>query len=308
MAGGYTRAARQFPYPITQPGVHQQVRRLEDELGVRLFVRFGRDQVQPTAAGAALLAFCAPFFEGLPHVVAGLGEAEPSGCVRIDAAALEIRTVLPAWLRAVRASMPALRIDLEEVATGDVTRLASGKVDLVVDHFERVPRGFAGVRVGTHQAFLVAPTDHPASRRARLRIEDFRREPLIAFSPSSPHGARQLAAISAVFPPERVLTASSTEAILGFVAAGLGYSLIPWPTTSGPVMEGVRVTRVRGAGTAFPIWAVHRAGAERDPRLAAVLSAAPKGASRARTPPGALPSGRRERTTDATRGSTARRG
>ena len=28
-AEGYARAARSFPYPITQPGVHQQVKRLE---------------------------------------------------------------------------------------------------------------------------------------------------------------------------------------------------------------------------------------------------------------------------------------
>ncbi|MDX2010730.1 MAG: LysR family transcriptional regulator, partial [Myxococcaceae bacterium] len=42
---GYARAARAFPYPITQPGVHQQVRRLEDELGVKLFERVGKDRV-----------------------------------------------------------------------------------------------------------------------------------------------------------------------------------------------------------------------------------------------------------------------
>ena len=34
---GYARAVRSFPYPITEPGIHQQVRRLETELGVRLF-------------------------------------------------------------------------------------------------------------------------------------------------------------------------------------------------------------------------------------------------------------------------------
>ncbi|MCA9321778.1 MAG: LysR family transcriptional regulator, partial [Planctomycetes bacterium] len=33
LTGGYARAARAFPYPITQPAVHQQVKRLEAELG-----------------------------------------------------------------------------------------------------------------------------------------------------------------------------------------------------------------------------------------------------------------------------------
>ena len=35
--GGYARAARAFPYPITQPAVHQQVKKLERELDITLF-------------------------------------------------------------------------------------------------------------------------------------------------------------------------------------------------------------------------------------------------------------------------------
>ena len=63
VAGGYTRAARDFPYPISQPGVHQQVSKLEAELGKKLFERLGRDQVELTAAGRRLFEFAKPFFE-----------------------------------------------------------------------------------------------------------------------------------------------------------------------------------------------------------------------------------------------------
>ena len=65
---GYARAARAFPYPITQPGVHQQVKRLESELGVRLFERVGKDRVVLTPQGRALYEYVAPFYEGLPGV------------------------------------------------------------------------------------------------------------------------------------------------------------------------------------------------------------------------------------------------
>ena len=34
---GYARAARAFPYPITQPAIHQQVKKLEVELDLDLF-------------------------------------------------------------------------------------------------------------------------------------------------------------------------------------------------------------------------------------------------------------------------------
>ncbi len=41
-ASGYATAARAFPYPITQSALFQQVRKLEDDLGVRLFERIGK--------------------------------------------------------------------------------------------------------------------------------------------------------------------------------------------------------------------------------------------------------------------------
>jgi DNA-binding transcriptional LysR family regulator len=65
---GYAAAARAFPYPLTQPAVFQQVRKLEDELGVRLFERVGKAELRLTAAGRQLYDHAAPFFERLPAV------------------------------------------------------------------------------------------------------------------------------------------------------------------------------------------------------------------------------------------------
>src|SRR4051794_37419954 len=109
-AGGYARAARQFPYPISHAGVHAQVRKLEEELGTRLFEQLAKDRMVPTRAGRRLLAFCAPFFEGLPAVVRGL--AQGGGRLRVEAGALEIQEVLPPWLRRVRAHHPEVTIEL----------------------------------------------------------------------------------------------------------------------------------------------------------------------------------------------------
>ena len=67
--GGYAKAARAFPYPITQPAVHQQVKKLESELNVQLFERVGKETMQLTAGGQRLYDFVKPFFERLPAVV-----------------------------------------------------------------------------------------------------------------------------------------------------------------------------------------------------------------------------------------------
>src|SRR5262245_57748629 len=133
--GGYARAARAFPYPITQPGVHQQVRRLERELGgIALFERVGRDTMRTTPAGARLYAFCAPFFEELPRVVRALETNDLGGTLRIDASGLVLGHLLPEWLLRLRSERSDIEIELLELETPDLERLRTGAADLLVDY------------------------------------------------------------------------------------------------------------------------------------------------------------------------------
>src|SRR5512147_389487 len=96
--GGYARAARAFPYPITAPGIHQQVRRLEGELGLRLFERAGKDRLVRTPAAEKLYELVAPFLERLPAAVGQITRGELRGRIRVRAPALVLRVHLPAWL------------------------------------------------------------------------------------------------------------------------------------------------------------------------------------------------------------------
>jgi len=280
LAGGYARAARQFPYPITQPGVHAQVRRLERELGVRLFEQAAKDRSVPTRAGRALLAFCAPFFDELPNVMRAIGRGAAAGRLRIQAGALEIQEILPAWMRRVRTAYPDIDLELGEIDGPDYTRLFQDQVDLIVDHQPHVPRGVSSLVVATHHSFLVAPAHHPLVRRNRATPAAFSREPFVAFSANLPHQGMQFSALRALgAEPRRITRAPSVASILSFVAAGLGYSLVPWPAKHGPRSRGVAVIPLRGKGTSFPIVASWRTTTEPDAVLQAVLRLARPSAS-----------------------------
>jgi len=230
VAGGYTRAAQAFPYPISQPGVHQQVSKLEAELGKKLFDRQGRDRVELTAAGRRLFDFVKPFFEGLPLVEREIGAGSFGGLLRIDAAALEIRYLMPPWLQQLRRQRPDIDVDLEEVQVPDFSRLAHGKTDLVVDYLPQLPAGIEAQRVGTHYIFIVVPKQ--------------------GFG-----------------------LGSRTPSLRSLRAAGLGYSLVPWPEARGPQFRGVTAIRQQGRGTEFPILAAWRKRAEPDPLISAALQA-----------------------------------
>jgi DNA-binding transcriptional LysR family regulator len=274
-AGGYARAAREFPYPISPPGVHAQVRKLEAGLGVRLFEQVAKDRLVPTRAGVQLLAFCSPFFERLPEAVAAVTRGDRAGRLRVEAGALEIQEVLPSWMRRVRARLPDVDIELHETDAADYGRLLRGEVDLIVDYQPHVPDGVSTVDVAVHRAFLVAPAQAAATRgvrRARPRLTDLAGQPFVALDADQPHHALQLDALRRLgAAPQRVTYVPSVTSILAFVAAGLGYSLVPWPHPEGPRMRGLSALPLRGEGTRFAVSASFRTRREPDPVLDAVL-------------------------------------
>jgi DNA-binding transcriptional LysR family regulator len=240
-AQGYARAARQFPYPITQPGVHQQVRNLEKELGVVLFERVGKDRVVLTPAGKVLYDHVAPFMEGLPDVELAIRGGTHGGTLRLAAAGLMLRQLLPPWLRRLQARRPDIDLALSETRGDGVSRLRSGDVDVLVDVLPSAAPDLHAVPVATVRAFIAVPARHPAARRKRLRIADLRPETFIAYGPARPQQrALQMRVLEAHrVSPSRVHTADSSENILGFVAAGLGYSVVPSLLGGGPRFAGV---------------------------------------------------------------------
>jgi DNA-binding transcriptional LysR family regulator len=272
LARSYARAARAFPYPITAPGVHAQVRLLEGELGTPLFERSGRDSLRTTPAGEALLAFCAPYFEALPRVLESIAKRSFGGTLRIDAAPLFTEELLPAWLSRLRALRPDVDVAVHDAHVPSLDRLRAGETDLLIDYVPRVPDGFGARTLGASHAFLAVPAGHPFARRRDPRALE--RETFIAYAPELPHHALQMDALRArIGEPARTITAPSVAALLAFVRAGLGFTVVPWPDPRGPTLAGVAL--FRQDSEPFPIRAVFRRTTHPHPLLEAALSVAP---------------------------------
>lgn len=273
---GYASAARAFPYPITQPAVHQQVRKLEAELGCALFERVAKARVRLTAAGRLLYDFCAPFFENLPGVVRALRTGEVGGILRVTSGSLVVRGLLPDWIRRLSRARPDIAVQVEEHAAPALDLLTSGQADLLVDFVPSVAAGFIARQVGLAHTFLAVPAAHQAARRGRPTLHQLRGEPFVGYAPGTVHHALQRQALEqAGLDPARGLAATNVDAILAFVRAGLGYSLVPWLDPRGPRMPGVVARRQTGPGATFPILAVWRDGAVPNPLVGAALRVAP---------------------------------
>jgi DNA-binding transcriptional LysR family regulator len=274
-AGGVARAVQAFPYAISATAISQQVRKLELELGVRLFERVGEDEVSLTAAGRALFDFCRPFFIELPALTRALASGEHGGILRVHAAALEVQHFLPRWLVRLRERRPDIRVQVEEVSLGDPQRVLTGETDLLIDYQPDLPTGLRARRVGSYYAFLVAPCGQIAANATTRAVAKAVRDlPFVGFHSTLPQhgvqreGLRQLGLGDSA----QVLGASSTEALLAFVREGLGFSLVPWPDERGPLDQRVDAWRMRGPGTEFPVVATYRAKPA-DPLVTAALDA-----------------------------------
>ncbi|WP_224243436.1 LysR family transcriptional regulator [Hyalangium gracile] len=274
---GYARAARSFPYPITQPGVHQQVKRLEAEVGVRLFERVGKDRVVLTPEGRALYAYVAPFLEGLPAMTRSLRSGEVSGRLRIHASGHVLRYLLPPWLRRLQSQRFDIEVDLFEAKVPAVALVRSGEADLLVDHLPDIPSDFEVRQVGSARPFLVFPSNHELARKGTVSPRQLADEPFITYSSDLQLRELQLSALAHHgVKPQRLHAADSSETILGFVAAGLGYSLLASLLPKGPRVPGVVAQPLTQPTRQFPIYAAWRKSAHADPLLGVLLSLAPQ--------------------------------
>ncbi len=273
--GGYARAARAAPYPITQPALHQQVKKLEAEVRLQLLERLGKDQMRPTPAGAHLLAFIAPFFRDLPVVVQRLRTGEFDGALSIHAESLLIRQLLPGWLLAQRKKRPHAQLQLQELLVADVAALRTGAADAMVAHLAEIPDDIASQQVAELFPCLVVPRDRAARGRAP-RLDTLADLPFLAYPTGGrPHALQMQALASAGIAPAHTIHLDTADAMLGYVESGLGWSLVPSLDPHGPPGRRLAAYPWGRPRVTFPVMLAWRKDAPENPMLDALIACAP---------------------------------
>ncbi|MFJ4341696.1 LysR substrate-binding domain-containing protein [Streptomyces sp. NPDC088915] len=266
-SGSVTGAAAHLGY--TPSAVSQQIAVLEKEAGIALLERFGRG-VRPTAAGRLLTEHAAAIGRRVAEAETALADLRAGRTGRISVryfATAGADLVAPALAR-FRAEHPGVRVDL---------RIAEGAPDPDADLTLVVrPRGGPdaygeGLRLvhlvdDPYRAVL--PKGHPlAGRRAAVELAELATEPWVGSERPGPCLDAVLEACAAAgFSPDVAVECEEYATAQGFVAAGLGVSLVPLMGL-GSRHPGVVVRRVRGPE---PVRAIHAAVRESSLALPAV--------------------------------------
>jgi DNA-binding transcriptional LysR family regulator len=224
--GSLTATGQALGY--TQSAVSRQIAALERATGAHLFERLPRG-VRLTEEGRCLLA----------HAEAVLGSVRAArrdldaGRLRVGAFASAVATLVPAAMAAFRTAYPRIALSLvEDNSAAQLGRLQAGEVDVAVvsvyPHQTLEPSGAVEFRHLTDDPLLVAlPAAHPlATGRDVLRLADLAGERWVE---GFPDGLETLAEACrrAGFAPRVDFEVREWTAKQGFVAAGLGLSLVP---------------------------------------------------------------------------------
>lgn len=273
--GGYAKAARAAPYPITHPALHQQVRKLETEIGATLLERVGKDRMQPTPAGEHLMQFITPFFRDLPRVINNVRTGDFDGSLTIHAESLLIRQLLPSWLVTLRKKRPNAELHLQGLIQVDLNILRTGAADVLLAHIPEVPDDIATQVIATMHACLVVPRER-APKRGRPKLEELNDMPFLTYPIGSRQHALQLRALAVHgITPTSAIGLDTADTILGYVESGLGWSLVPSLDPDGP--KGRRLTAYAWGKPriTFPIVMAWRKDAPEHPMLDEMIASAP---------------------------------
>lgn len=227
--GGFARAAAAMPYPITEPALHQQVRKLERALGASLLVRGPGRRMVTTPEGRALLDFVTPYFDGLPGVLRGLAGAA-SGQLAVGTEPLLVEGLVAEALADLRARSPGCHLQLHELEVPAQTRaLEKGELDVGLASLSAAPTNLAYEPLGQLGLALLVPGDHPlASRRTPLAPAHLAGHGFVVYSRGTEGRAFTEAALSRAGVSLRVAAEATTAAAMrALVRAGLAPAFVP---------------------------------------------------------------------------------
>ncbi|MFF7944880.1 LysR family transcriptional regulator [Nocardia gamkensis] len=223
--GSFTAAAERLRF--TQSAISRQISALEGELGARLFDRLPRG-VRLTEDGRSLLGHAEAVLERLDVAKYDLAalHSVAAGSMRIGSFSSSNAVLVPRAIARFRDAHPGVRTIHHEGLTSQLlARLTAGELDLAVISLaaDERPDGVGLHKITTDHLWIALPDGHRLAGRKCLQLGDLNGETWIAGQPR----AADTLARTAQQPPEIGIVVQEWIAKLGFVAAGLGVTLVP---------------------------------------------------------------------------------
>ncbi|OLV15467.1 LysR family transcriptional regulator YnfL [Deinococcus marmoris] len=269
---------------LSQPPLSAAIKRLETQVGVKLFGRTSR-KVLLTPAGQVYLREVRQILERLSEAAEAARREErgESGQLSVGYKSGSLNTALPQAVRLFRQQHPDVELKLYEMNVFEVQpALLRGDVQVGLLYPARLDLRLSFEVMFSEPLMLALPQGHPLARLDRVPLRLIANEPFVRYQrvvqPECYDAISELCR-SAGFWPQVVQEVATGSAAVSLISAGLGVGLVPssqrqasdgrveyrfldgptvsvdfaaaWHRTDSSVLTAAFVAQMRAAGQAF---------------------------------------------------------
>jgi DNA-binding transcriptional LysR family regulator len=226
--GNFTKVAAENY--VTQAAVTLQIRKLESELGVRLFHRTTRS-VTLLEAGERLLPYAKEILAKTDEAISAVRDTrnEVSGLIRVAAVHSVGLYELPSYIKTFITKYPGVNLRVDYRTADEIYRaLHDGEIDLgLVAYPTDMPR-IECLPFSNDQLAVVCTKDHPLAKQKKVKLEDLEGQNFVQFSEDTP--TRR--ATDAILADRGIavnirMECDNIEVLKQMVESGYGIALLP---------------------------------------------------------------------------------
>ena len=276
----------------TQPAVSQAVKRLEDELGERLFDRSSKSG-RLTETGAILLDYAERMSRLRDEAVGAVRELQElrRGRVVVGVNEAAVHVLLPIVVR-FREDHPQAQVEMRRVHSRDIPgEVLDRSLDFGLVTYPPGERGLRSLRLGVDELVMLTHPGHPLADRPAIAMSEFGRQTVIAHNDPSPRRDLVLRLFEQHHASINIqMSLPSLDGIKRAVEMNLGVALLPRRCALSEIARGqlaaVRVPELRAPRD---LRLVYRRTGESSHAAGAFLEAAKAHAADRRPGPAAAP-------------------
>jgi LysR family cys regulon transcriptional activator len=215
----------------SQPGISKQIRELEDELGVEIFVRRGKRLVDLTEPGRVVVQVIERLLAEADNLrqVGREFANQDSGSLTVATTHTQARYALPRVVQEFRRQYPKVHLSLQQGSPTQIAEMVrEGRADVAIatEALDHYPDLIALPGYNWHHCVIV-PRGHPLAGVETLTLEELARHPLITYSAEFSGRSH----INEAFAARRlsidvVLTALDADVIKTYTELGLGVGIV----------------------------------------------------------------------------------
>lgn len=224
----------------TQPAVSQAIRRLEIEIGERLFDRSSKDGTL-TASGEVLVDYARQMLNLRHSANTALREMKnlQSGKVTISANEHTVFYLLPV-IAEFRKQHPMIKVEVQRgVASRIPDQITAREAELGVISFKPSDSSLRSVSVMNDELLLIVAPIHRLSKRNSVSVRDLGDETFIAHNAPSPYRQKVIETFRKYDTRLNIsVELPSLEAIKRLVETGIGVALVPKLSAQSEIASG----------------------------------------------------------------------